>query len=170
MVCFCGCDAFVCPASSEKQPGRAGTLGSQLAKYLVVEHPESVQVDEGEEWKSQGRLRQRRENWECLLPGMGAVSTTFMAGVELVRTGKSKPVGSLTQMGTIRLGKRTEGRTPRIKEFVPLSGLNDLVFAGWDIYKDNAFQSARNAGVLSLQDLAESEAVSFDDQADEGSV
>jgi myo-inositol-1-phosphate synthase len=89
-----------------------------------------------------------------LLPGMGAVSTTFMAGVELVRKGKSNPVGSLTQMGTIRLGKRTDGRTPRINDFVPLSGLDDLVFAGWDIYKDNAFQSARNAGVLNPQDLA----------------
>src|SRR6185436_18939594 len=82
-----------------------------------------------------------------LLPGMGAVSTTFMAGVELVRKGKSNPVGSLTQMGTIRLGKRTDKRSPRMKEFVPLSGLDDLVFAGWDIYKDYAFQSASNAGV-----------------------
>jgi myo-inositol-1-phosphate synthase len=88
-----------------------------------------------------------------LLPGMGAVSTTFMAGVELVRRGKAQPVGSLTQMGTIRLGKRTEGRSPQIKELVPLGELNDLVFGGWDIYKDNAFQSASNAGVLSLQDL-----------------
>jgi myo-inositol-1-phosphate synthase len=88
-----------------------------------------------------------------LLPGMGAVSTTFMAGVELVRKGKSQPVGALTQMGTIRLGKRTEGRSPRINEFVPLGELKDLVFGGWDIYKDNAFQSASNAGVLSVQDL-----------------
>jgi myo-inositol-1-phosphate synthase len=88
-----------------------------------------------------------------LLPGMGAVSTTFMAGVELVRKGKSNPVGSLTQLGTIRLGKRTDKRSPRINEFVPLSALDDLVFAGWDIYKDNAFQSASNAGVLTLQDL-----------------
>ena len=88
-----------------------------------------------------------------LLPGMGAVSTTFMAGVELVRKGASQPVGSLTQMGTIRLGKRTEGRSPQIKKFVPLAELKDLVFCGWDIYKDNAFQSAANAGVLSLQDL-----------------
>ena len=88
-----------------------------------------------------------------LLPGMGAVSTTFMAGVELVRKGKSNPVGSLTQLGTIRLGKRTEGRSPQIKKFVPLGDLDDLVFAGWDIYKDNAFQSASKAGVLSLQDL-----------------
>jgi myo-inositol-1-phosphate synthase len=88
-----------------------------------------------------------------LLPGMGAVSTTFMAGVELVRKGKSNPVGSLTQLGTIRLGKRTEGRSPQIKKFVPLGELDDLVFAGWDIYKDDAFQSASKAGVLSLQDL-----------------
>jgi myo-inositol-1-phosphate synthase len=88
-----------------------------------------------------------------LLPGIGAVSTTFMAGVELVRTGKAAPVGSLTQLGTVRLGKRTEGRSPLIKKFVPLAELNDLVFGGWDIYKDNAFQSAANAGVLSLEDL-----------------
>src|SRR5215475_908577 len=88
-----------------------------------------------------------------LTPGMGAVSTTFMAGVELVRRGKSQPVGSLTQLGTIRLGKRTEGRSPLIKEFVSLSELKDLVFGGWDIFKDNAFQSASKAGVLDTQDL-----------------
>jgi myo-inositol-1-phosphate synthase len=101
-----------------------------------------------------GKIAPAKGKLGVLLPGMGAVSTTFMAGVELVRKGKSNPVGSLTQMGTIRLGKRTEGRTPRIQEFVPLSGLHDLVFAGWDIYKDNAFQSASNAGVLNPQDLA----------------
>ena len=89
-----------------------------------------------------------------LTPGMGAVSTTFMAGVELVRKGKAEPIGSLTQMGTIRLGKRTEGRTPLIKKFVPLSELKDIVFGGWDIYNDNAFESASNAGVLNPQDLA----------------
>src|SRR6202007_600049 len=88
-----------------------------------------------------------------LLPGMGAVSTTFMAGWELVRKERALPVGSLTQMGTIRLGKRTEGRSPLIKKFIPLADLKDLTFAGWDIYKDNAFQSASNAGVLSPQDL-----------------
>jgi myo-inositol-1-phosphate synthase len=88
-----------------------------------------------------------------LLPGMGAVSTTFIAGVELVRNGKSHPVGSLTQLGTIRLGKRTEGRSPLIKKFVPLGELKDLIFGGWDIYKDDAFQSASNAGVLSPEDL-----------------
>src|SRR5207245_7121800 len=83
-----------------------------------------------------------------LLPGMGAVSTTFMAGVELVRRGKSQPVGSLTQMGTIRLGKRTDGRSPLIKKFVPLAELKDLTFGGWDIFMDNAYQSASHAGVM----------------------
>ena len=88
-----------------------------------------------------------------MLVGMGAVSTTFMAGVELVRKGKSQPVGSITQLGTIRLGKRTDGNSPLIKKFVPLADLKDIVFAAWDIFTDNAFQSATNAGVLSYQDL-----------------
>ena len=101
-----------------------------------------------------GKIEPAKGKLGVLLPGMGAVSTTFMAGVELVRNSESHPVGSLTQLGTIRLGKRTDGKSPQIKKFVPLGGLNDLVFAGWDIYKDNAFQSAANAGVLSLEDLA----------------
>ena len=88
-----------------------------------------------------------------LTPGMGAVSTTVMAGVELVRRGESVPVGSLTQMGTIRLGKRTEGRVPRIKEFVKLAALDDIVFGGWDIFADDAYQSASKAGVLDAKDL-----------------
>jgi myo-inositol-1-phosphate synthase len=88
-----------------------------------------------------------------LLPGMGAVSTMFMAGVELVRKGKAQPVGSLTQIGTVRLGKRTEGRSPLIKEFVPLAELKEVSFGGWDIFKDNAYQAAAKAGVLSPQDL-----------------
>jgi myo-inositol-1-phosphate synthase len=89
-----------------------------------------------------------------LMPGMGAVSTTFMAGVELVRRGQSVPVGSLTQLGTIRLGKRTEARTPKIKDFVPLAKLDDLVFGGWDVFKDDAYQAASNAGVLDAKDLS----------------
>src|SRR5215467_1640931 len=89
-----------------------------------------------------------------LTPGMGAVATTFMAGVELVRKGKAQPVGSVTQLGTIRLGKRTEGRSPLVKEFVRLADLNDLVFGGWDIFRDDAYESAANAGVLNPQDLA----------------
>jgi len=104
--------------------------------------------------KKPGKIAPAKGKLGVLLPGMGAVSTTFMAGVELVRKGESNPVGSLTQLGTIRLGKRTEGRTPAIKSFVPLSELNDLVFAGWDIFNDNAYESAANAGVLNLQDLA----------------
>ncbi|MCI0494657.1 inositol-3-phosphate synthase [candidate division KSB1 bacterium] len=83
-----------------------------------------------------------------LLPGMGAVATTFVAGVVAVRKGIAKPIGSLTQMGTIRLGKRTEKRVPKIKEFIELAELNDLVFAGWDIFEDNMYQAALNAGVL----------------------
>ncbi|HET9785221.1 MAG TPA: inositol-3-phosphate synthase, partial [Terriglobales bacterium] len=83
-----------------------------------------------------------------LIPGLGAVSTTFIAGVEAVRKGQAQPIGSLTQMGTIRLGKRTDKRSPRIKEFLPLAGLNDLVFGGWDIYEDDCFQAASKAQVL----------------------
>jgi myo-inositol-1-phosphate synthase len=83
-----------------------------------------------------------------LTPGMGAVATTFIAGVEAVRTGLAEPVGSLTQMGTIRLGKRTEHRSPMIKDFVPLAGLNDIEFGGWDIFEDNAYEAAVKAGVL----------------------
>ena len=83
-----------------------------------------------------------------LIPGIGAVSTTFMAGVEAVKRGIGAPVGSLTQLATIRLGKRTEGRSPMIKDFVPLAGLNDLVFGGWDIFEDTAYEAARNAKVL----------------------
>src|SRR4051812_2767377 len=79
---------------------------------------------------------------------MGAVSTTFMAGVEAIKKGIAKPTGSLTQLGTIRLGKRTEKRTPLIKDFIPLAGIGDLVFGGWDIFNDNCFESAVKAGVL----------------------
>ena len=83
-----------------------------------------------------------------LLVGLGAVSTTFVAGVEAIRRDLAKPVGSLTQMGTIRLGKRTEGRSPKIKDFVPLASLDDVVFGAWDIFTDNAFDAAMKAGVL----------------------
>jgi myo-inositol-1-phosphate synthase len=83
-----------------------------------------------------------------LLVGLGAVSTTFIAGVFAVRKGIAKPIGSLTQMGTIRLGKRTDNRTPPIKDFVPLASLDDLVFGGWDIFEDNCYEAAKTAGVL----------------------
>jgi myo-inositol-1-phosphate synthase len=83
-----------------------------------------------------------------LLPGMGAVSTTFIAGVEAVKRGLGAPIGSLTQLATVRLGKRTEGRTPLIKDFVPLANPSDLEFGGWDIYEDNAYEAAHKAAVL----------------------
>ncbi len=83
-----------------------------------------------------------------LTPGVGAVTTTFIAGVEALKRGLGLPIGSLTQMATIRLGKRTDGRTPKIKDFVPLADVNDLVFGGWDIFEDNAYEAATNAGVL----------------------
>jgi len=88
-----------------------------------------------------------------LIPGLGAVATTFIAGTMLVRKGLGRPFGSLTQMGTIRLGKRTEKRVPKIKDFVELADLNDLVFAAWDIFPDNAYESALKAGVLKKEDL-----------------
>src|SRR5829696_3309752 len=83
-----------------------------------------------------------------LLVGMGAVSTTTIAGVMAIRRGLAKPIGSLTQMGTIRLGKRTEGRSPLIKDFVPLASFDDIVFGGWDIFEDSAYEAAKTAGVL----------------------
>ncbi|HET6348193.1 MAG TPA: inositol-3-phosphate synthase [Candidatus Krumholzibacteria bacterium] len=89
-----------------------------------------------------------------LLPGMGAVATTFIAGVEAVKAGLSQPIGSLTQMGTIRLGKRTDDRVPRIQDFVPLAQLSQLEFAGWDPIPDNVYEAARKAGVLE-KDLLE---------------
>ena len=87
------------------------------------------------------------------LPGIGAVSTTFIAGVELIRKGLNQPFGSLTQMGTIRLGKRTEKRSPLVKDFVALADLVDLKFAGWDIFGGTALDAARKAGVLNPQDI-----------------
>jgi len=93
-------------------------------------------------------IEQPKGKLGILTPGMGAVATTFIAGVEAVRTGLAEPIGSLTQMGTIRLGKRTEHRSPMIKDFVPLAGLNDIEFGGWDIFEDNAYEAAVKAGVL----------------------
>jgi myo-inositol-1-phosphate synthase len=87
------------------------------------------------------------------LPGLGAVATTFIAGCLLARAGKATPIGSLTQMGTIRLGKRTDNRVPKISEFVPLASLNDLVFASWDLFPDDAYEAAKNANVLEARHL-----------------
>ncbi|MGQ9800737.1 MAG: inositol-3-phosphate synthase [Candidatus Saccharicenans sp.] len=88
-----------------------------------------------------------------MIPGLGAVATTFIAGVLLARKGLGRPYGSLTQMGTIRLGKRTEKRVPKIKDFVELAALENLVFTGWDIFPDNAYEAAVKAGVLRKEHL-----------------
>ncbi len=90
-----------------------------------------------------------------LIPGLGAVATTVIAGVEAVKKGISLPIGSLTQMSTIRLGKRTEKRNPKIKDFVPLAGLEDLVFGGWDIFEDNVYEAALKAEVIEAHKLKE---------------
>ncbi|MBA3501776.1 MAG: inositol-3-phosphate synthase [Deltaproteobacteria bacterium] len=88
-----------------------------------------------------------------LLPGMGAVATTFIAGVQAIRRGLGKPIGSLTQLGHIRIGKRTDNTNYPIKDYVSLAKLEDIVFGGWDIFPDNAYQAAKRAGVLSNEDL-----------------
>jgi len=85
-----------------------------------------------------------------LIPGMGAVTTTFIAGLEAIKRGMGKPIGSLTQLGTVRLGKRTEGRSPAIRDFVPLAKVEDLEIATWDIFEDNAYEAAVKAGVLEM--------------------
>ncbi len=93
-----------------------------------------------------------------LLVGLGAVSTTFVAGVEAIRKDNAEPIGSLTQMGTIRLGKRTDNNCPKIKDFVPLADLDDIVFGAWDIFSDSAYEAALHAGVLEkslVEDLRE---------------
>jgi myo-inositol-1-phosphate synthase len=88
-----------------------------------------------------------------MIPGMGAVATTLIAGVEAIRRGMAKPIGSTTQMGTIRLGKRTDARSPLIKEFAPLASLDDIVFTGWDIFGGNLYDAAKTAQVLDRDQL-----------------
>ncbi len=88
-----------------------------------------------------------------MIPGMGAVATTLIAGVEAVRRGFAHPIGSISQMGTIRLGKRTDAKSPLIKDFVPLADLNDIVFTGWDIFGGNLYDAAKTAGVLDRDQL-----------------
>jgi len=101
-----------------------------------------------------GKIAPPKGKLGILLVGMGAVGTTFMAGVELIRRGKAQPIGSVTQIGTIRLGKRTDNRTPLIRDFVPLEKISNLVFGGWDPIPDNAYVAAAKAGVLGPEHLA----------------
>src|SRR6202789_3809377 len=88
-----------------------------------------------------------------MIPGMGAVATTLIAGGEAVRRGFAKPIGSMSQMGTIRLGKRTDDNTPLIKDWAPIADLNDIVFTGWDIFGGNLYDAAKTAGVLDRDQL-----------------
>ena len=104
--------------------------------------------------KNPQKIAEPKGKLGILLVGLGAVSTTTIAGVLAIRKGLAKPIGSLTQMGAIRLGKRTENRSPLIKDFVPLASLDDVVFGGWDIFEDNAYEAAKTAGVLD-KDLLE---------------
>src|SRR6476659_10098218 len=97
---------------------------------------------------SSSELQAPKGKLGIMIPGMGAVATTFVAGVEAVRKGVAKPIGSLTQMGTIRLGKRTDNNSPAVRDFVPLAALKDLVFTGWDIFEDDMYTAAAKAGVL----------------------
>src|ERR1700739_1063087 len=107
---------------------------------------------EGKEKKSSKKdardLQPGKGKLGVLIPGMGAVATTFVAGVEAVRRGIAKPIGSLTQMGTVRLGKRTDNRAPKASEVFPIAHLKHLVFTGWEIFEDNMFEAATKAGVL----------------------
>src|SRR5213083_1375884 len=104
--------------------------------------------------KKGAQIAPAKGNLGVLLVGLGAVSTTFIAGVEAIKKGLAEPIGSLTQMGTIRLGRRTDNRVPAIKDFVPLAKLGDLVFGAWDIFPDSAFEAATHAGVLEKELLA----------------
>jgi hypothetical protein len=98
--------------------------------------------------KTPAEIAPARGKLGILLVGLGAVSTTVIAGVHAIRKKLAPPVGSLTEMGTIRLGKRTDGRSPRIREFVDLAVLDDIVFGGWDIFQEDCYAAARTAGVL----------------------
>ena len=100
-----------------------------------------------------GSIRPATGKLGVLTPGLGAVATTFIAGVESVRRGLSQPIGSLTQMATIRLGKRTDKRAPLIKDFAPIAALDDLVFGAWDPIPDDAYTAAKKAGVLEDRDI-----------------
>src|SRR2546427_10553907 len=104
--------------------------------------------------KKGARIAPAKGRLGVMLVGLGAVSTTFIAGVEAIKEGLAEPIGSLTQMGTVRLGKRTDNGVPAVRDFEPLADLNDLVFGAWDIFPDSAYEAAMHAGVLEHELLA----------------
>jgi myo-inositol-1-phosphate synthase len=112
-------------------------------------------TEEQSDLKTASKVEPATGKLGVMVVGLGAVATTMIAGVEAVRRGLAKPIGSLTQMGTIRLGKRTDSKSPLIKDFVPLADLKDLVFTGWDIFADNVYESAAHAKVLDEKTLAQ---------------
>src|SRR5258708_24628788 len=114
--------------------------------------PKSVKT-KTESKQSSSDIQAAKGKLGIMIPGMGSVATTLVAGVEGVRKGIAKPIGSLTQMGTVRLGKRTDARSPLIRDFVPLAKLDNLCFTGWDIFADNMFEAARVARVLDKDQL-----------------
>src|SRR6058998_2111119 len=135
---------------------RGALIGGALKKNIArSQKVESLQLtDERRSLYSLPRMAEAidiapaRGRLGVLLVGLGAVSTTTIAGALAVRKGFARPIGSLTQMGTVRLGKRTEGRSPKISEVVPLASLDDIVFGGWDIFEEDCYTAAKTAGVL----------------------
>jgi myo-inositol-1-phosphate synthase len=115
----------------------------------------STEEQGGQKTADASKIAPAKGKLGVMVVGLGAVATTMIAGVEAVRRGLGKPIGSLTQMGTIRLGKRTDKSSPLIKDFVPLAKLEDIVFTGWDIFEDNVYESAAHAGVLDKDLLAQ---------------
>src|ERR1700679_962206 len=137
--------------ATRNKPARTKTASTKTAAKTARIEVKSEARSEGKARsgsRHDGTIEPAKGKLGVMIPGMGAVATTFVAGVEAIRKGLAKPIGSLTQMGTIRLGKRTDGRSPKVKECVPLAGLDDLVFTGWDIFEDNMYEAASNAGVL----------------------
>ena len=123
-------------------------LDSQKGTSSTMSTPETASPTAASITPASGKLG-------IMIPGMGAVATTLIAGVEAVRRGLAKPIGSTTQMGTIRLGKRTDERSPLIKDFAPIAKLDDLVFTGWDIFGGNLYDAAKHAQVLDRDQLEE---------------
>src|ERR1700679_2829997 len=137
--------------ATRNKPARTKTASTKTAAKTARIEVKSEARSEGKARsgsRHDGTIEPAKGKLGVMIPGMGAVATTFVAGVEAIRKGLAKPIGSLTQMGTVRLGKRTDGRSPKIKEVVPLAGLDDLGFTGWDIFEDSMYEAASNAGVL----------------------
>ena len=156
-------------AARERRLVRASIVGFCGGLEMLAVCGRHVQSDERQRQRD-GRSVRRAESWACCCPGMGAVATTFVAGVEAIRTGLSKPVGSLTQMGTIRLGKRTDNRCPRINEFVPLAPLDDARVRRLGHLRGQRLRGREEGGRAQQRAPGGAEALPGDDQALAGGV